>query len=134
MKRIMLIFILFLFLLQPLRLFSQVPQKDVFVKTAQIIKIYAHVLGYKILYRKSDLTLGEFYVPRSWFRDSAAKGELVWGRSAAYPYFSIFWINGEFDHIRIYAVEDIHSYTWGVLEGGAEMAEFFAIEDLDIEF
>ena len=134
MKKITLMFILLLFLLQPLQLFSQVPQKDVFVKTAQIIKIYSHAFGYKVLYRKSDLSLGEFYIPRSWFKDSAAKGELVWGSSSAYPYFSIFWIDGVFDHIRLYLMENINSFTWGVLAGGAEMAEYFDIEELTIEF
>ena len=134
MKKIILILLLFLFLLQPFRLFSQVPRRDIFVKTAQIIKIYAHVLGYKVLYRKSDLSLAEFYVPRSWFRDSASKGQLVWGQGDAFPYFSIFWIDGEFDHIRLYLLENINSTTWGVLEGGAEMAKYFEIEGLDIEF
>ena len=75
----------------------------VYAKTKLISKIYIHRDGYKIIYQKSDMTFGSFYIPMSWFSGASSKAELVLGRDTAFPYFSIFWVNGKFHHIRIYA-------------------------------
>ena len=40
---------------------------SMFVVTKHITKIYIHRLGFRVLYLKNDLTLGEFYVPMEWF-------------------------------------------------------------------
>ena len=126
--------LVFVFMLTSLLVSAQTQQEDVYYRQASILKIFSHAYGYKILYRKSDLNLGEIYVPKGWFLDSAGKAEIVWGNRPSYPYFSVFWVNGEFAHIRIYAVNNLNSPTWGVLSGGREVRERFEIEELDVEF
>ena len=123
-----------IFLLTSLFVSGQTQKDDAYYKQAPIVKIYSHAYGYKVLYRKSDLKLGEIYVPKSWFLGAAAKAEIVWGSRPSYPYFVVVWVNGEFAHIRIYAVSNLNSPSWGVLEGGAELKDRFEIEELKLEF
>ncbi len=117
-----------------LPIYAQTQQADVFVRSAPIMRIYTHALGYKVVYRKSDLALGEFYVPKTWFLHSGGKAELVWGNRQACPYFSMFWVDGRFGYIRLYVLSDLSSDTWGVLTGGTELRDSFDIDDLQIDF
>lgn len=108
---------------------------DLFVKTLPITKIYPHGKGFKILFVKSDLTLGSFYVPITWFIGSGAanKADIVYGNDPAYPYCSIFWKKGEFDHLRLYVMKDKNHETWGVLSAREDLSKFDT-ETLEIEF
>lgn len=107
---------------------------DIFVKTVPIVKIYSHQLGYKILFLKSNLELGSIYVPIKWFEHAGGKGEIVWGNSPDYPYFSIFWRNGKFDYIRIYVKKDLSDSTWGVLNAGTGVEKKFDINEIKLDF
>ncbi len=108
-------------------------EQGLFVKTVPIIKIYSHIEGYKIIYRKSNLRLEEFYVPLSWIV-AGGKGEIVYGSSPSYPYFSIFWRDGKFSFIRLYVHESISSLTWGILKATEGVKQKFEIDELDLEF
>ena len=134
MRKLVVCCVMVFLLASTLLSFSQQNTQDVFYKHAQIVKIYTHMLGYKVVYRKSNLRLGEFFVPMNWFKNSGGKGEIVWGSKPSYPYFSVFWVDGKFNHIRLYVVSNVNSHTWGVLEGGKELIEDFQIEELNIEF
>ena len=76
--------------------FAMAEESTMFVKTMPIIKIYSHRLGFKVLYLRNNFTLGDFYVPLRWFDAAAGQGVLIKGFEAEYPYFSIFWKDGEF--------------------------------------
>jgi hypothetical protein len=127
-----------LFLLACLPAFSQAENKsptDVYVKTVHILKISMHQLGYKIQFWTSKSTVGEIYVPLTWFnKGPASKADLVYGNEPAYPYFTIVWADGAFDHIQIHALSDYHSLTWGVLESKDDLSSKFNIQDLPKEF
>ena len=115
-------------------LYAQEQDTKIFVKTVSIIKVYSHSAGYKVLYLKSNMDLGEFYVPMHWFTSAAGKGEIVWGDQPAYPYFSIFWVDGKFDHIRLYLHKNIESETWGMLREASVDENVFEVEELNLEF
>ena len=110
-------------------------ESDYFVKTLPITKIYPHGKGFKVLFVKSDLNLGSFYVPITWFAGSgtANKADIVYGNDLSFPYCSIFWNKGVFDHIRLYVMKDKNHETWGVL-GAKEDLTKFDTETLEIEF
>jgi len=114
--------------------FAAADESDIFVKTMPITKIYTHKLGYKVVYLKSDLTFGEFYVPISWFDTAGGKGVLVKGLDPSYPYFSIFWKNGEFHSIKLYVYRDLQHQSWGTLRQEADVADKFDVETLELEF
>ncbi len=115
-------------------LYAQEQDTKIFVKTVSIIKIYSNSAGYKVLYLKSNMELGEFYVPMHWFASAAGKAELVWGDQPAYPYFSIFWVDGKYDHIRLYVHKNIDSESWGILKEDSVEKSVFEVEELNLEF
>jgi hypothetical protein len=127
-----------LFLLACLPAFSQAENKypkDVYVKTVHIIKISMHELGYKLQYWTSKSKVGEIYVPITWFnKGPESKADIAYSNDPAYPYFSIFWADGAFDHISIHALSDYGSLTWGVLESKDDLTPLFNIQDIPKEF
>ena len=114
-------------------------ESEFFVKTVPINRVYQHRLGYRIAYTKSDYTFGFLYVPHQWFvreagTENEPRAELVLGSEEEYPYFSIFWRNGEFHHIRLYLKEDLRHNSYADLDNPEAMTDRFDIETLDPEF
>jgi hypothetical protein len=87
----------------------------VYVKTIPIFKILAHELGYKIFYTKGGTTISAFYIPYGWMAQAGGKGQVIWGDNAAYPYASIYYVNGKLDHVNLYLQENMGHYSWGIL-------------------
>ncbi len=114
-------------------------ESTVFVKTVPIERVYQHRLGYRLAYSKSDLNLGFIYVPHSWFKrpagtDEEPKAELIVGNERAYPYFSIFWRDGEFAHIRLYLKRSLLHRSYGDLDNPELFDDRFEVETLNPEF
>ncbi|UCF95802.1 MAG: hypothetical protein JSV89_11515 [Spirochaetaceae bacterium] len=133
MKRTVLLIVLIFLLLGTLAVSAQTQDPKLYVKTVGIMKILNHALGYKVLYLKSSMEVGEFYVPHSWFK-AGGKAELILGNGPAYPYFSVFYREGKFDHIKLYAPENIQHLAWGRLKRQAGDSSKFEVETLDLEF
>jgi hypothetical protein len=133
MKRTVILVALVLLILTAATVGAQEQDPKIYVKTVGIMKILNHSLGYKILYLKSSMEVGEFYVPHSWFK-AGGKAELVLGSGPAYPYFSIFYKDGVFDHIKIYAADNIQHLSWGRLKPQVGDSAKFDVETLDLEF
>ena len=133
MKRTVILFALIFLVLGVFSLNAQEQDPKLYVKTVGIMKILNHALGYKVLYLKSTMEVGEFYVPHSWFK-AGGKAALVLGNGPAFPYFSVFYREGEFDHIKIYAAENIRHLSWGRLKRQVGDSSKFEVETLDLEF
>ena len=131
MKKIILIGLV-LFVLSPIFLIAE--DSEIFVKTMPITKIYTHRLGYKVIYLKTDLEFGEFYVPIKWFDQAGTRAILIKGHDAAYPFFSVFWMDGQFHSIKLYVKSNLQHETWGTLKPqSAQLAEF-DIDEPVLEF
>jgi hypothetical protein len=113
--------------------FAQQEEPQVFVKTVPIMKVLAHPLGYKILYVKSSLEVADFYVPYTWFK-AGGKAEVVFGTGPSYPYYSVFYVNGEFDHVKLYLVENMGHVSWGSVKRTEGDSRKFDVETLDLEY
>ena len=136
-KRIFILCVLLLIAGQSIQLFSD--ESEFFFKSVPIMKIYPHRLGYRILYARTNMEVGDFYVPLKWFQytpgeGGVGKGELVVGMEDSYPYFSIFWKNGEFDHIRLYLKKDRRDPSWGDLPSNVNIDDKFDVDTLNLEF
>ncbi len=108
---------------------------DAYVKNIPLIKVLVHRQGYKLLYLKSDMSIGEMYVPIAWFRGGvAATAEITYGFTPDRPYVSIAWVDGKFDHITINAQEDTMGPTWGVLDPTLDLSAQFNIQEPPREF
>lgn len=112
----------------------EVRGKDVYVVNRPIAKIYAHQLGYKIVFMRENSDFGVFYVPLSWFGTAGGRGEVVWGMDPAYPTFTAFFIDGKFDHIRLYLIRNLEDATWSVLKASEAEEKMFDVETLDIKY
>lgn len=111
---------------------------DFYVKTLPIVKVYDHNLGYRIVYMKSNFELTAIYIPKGWFQTASETGEppkaeLVAGKDSSYPYFSVFWKSGEFDHIRIYLQSNLNDPSWGDLNPTVDISEKFNVETLTLK-
>jgi len=126
--------IVFILLFLALATFLFAEEADIYCKTVPIWKIYSLEEGYRVIYQKSNMKYGVFYAPIDWFRGSAEKGEIVLGDDPAYPYFSIFWLDGNFDHIRLYLQRDYRHDSWGELENPDDYADKFDVETLELDF
>jgi len=136
MRRIRVLFLLALFLAAAGVLFAEyeVRGKDVFLVNRPIAKIYAHKLGYKVVFLKENSDLGIFYVPLSWFGTAGGHGEIVWGSDAAYPSFTAFYVDGKFDHLRLYLLKSLDDPSWAVLNASDAESKKFDVETLDIKY
>ena len=131
MKKILLICLVLLFLISG---FSFAETRNMFVKTMPITKIYTHQLGYKVIYLKTDLNFGVFYVPLKWFDVAGNKGVLIRGEDAAYPYFSIFWKDGEFHSVKLYVRSSLQHESWGSLAIVPDISDKFQHDILELDF
>ena len=135
-KRVLILAVLLLLVLSGL-LYAE--DSEYFVKSVPIAKVYIHNLGYRIVYQKSDLNFLVFYVPNRWMTMSGSDGEppkaeLYTGIEPEYPYFSIFWKNGEFSHIRLYLNRRLSHESYGDLENPDTFDDKFDVETLALEF
>jgi hypothetical protein len=110
-----------------------------FVKSVPISKVYNHKLGYRVVYMTNNFQFKVFYIPTDWFAVAAQTGEipkaeLVFGNEPAYPYFSIFWKDGDFSHIRLYLKRSLNDPTWGDSTILGEIDDKFEVESLALEF
>ncbi len=131
MKRAVPIFLLLLVLGAA---FGQEQDANVYVKSVPILKILTSSAGYKVLYVKSDMQVGEIYLPLSWFGKAGGKAEIVFGRDPAYPYFSVFYRDGKVDFIRLYVLDNVGDVSWGILKRSEEEFNRFKVDTLKIEY
>jgi hypothetical protein len=104
-----------------------------FVVTKPVSKIYVHRLGFKVVYMKNDMNLASFYVPMSWFDEAGGKGTLVKGTDSSYPYFSVYWEEGEFHSIRLYTQRNLNHESWGNLAHTENTAALFDIDEIEVD-
>jgi hypothetical protein len=137
MKKAVILFAAGLFLLASLPAFSQAQTypKDAYVKTIPVLKVWLHELGYKVQFFNSNSRVSDIYVPLTWFNNgSLSKADLVYGNEKGFPYITIVWVDGAFDHITLYVLNDFRSATWGVLSGVADLSSQFNVQEVPKEF
>ncbi len=131
MKRAVCVFLLLLVLGAA---FAQEQDTKVYVKSVPILKILTSSAGYKVLYVKSDMQVGELYLPLSWFGKAGGQAEIVFGKDPSYPYFSVFYKDGKFDFIRLYVLDNVGDISWGILKRSEEEFNRFKVDTLKIEY
>jgi len=97
-----------------------------------VVKVYTHGDGLLVVYRKGSVDVGQCYLPARWFI-SGGKAELVRGQDPSFPFMSVFYKDGKFDHLRLYVNADSRDTMWGVLSP-QDGAGKFDSDDLKIEY
>lgn len=104
--------------------------KEAYVKNIPIIRILVHPLGYKIFYWKSNMTIGDLYVPLAWFSGSiSSKAAITYGTTPSRPYLAITWVDGKFERVTINALEDMMGPTWGTMDPNVDLSAQFNIQE-----
>jgi hypothetical protein len=97
-----------------------------------VVKVFSHGDGFKVVYRKGTADVDAVYIPVRWFVPGG-KAELVRANDPSFPYMTIFYKDGKFDHLRLYVLSDQRDLSWGVLPPG-EGAGKFTSDDFKINF
>ena len=115
-------------------LFAENLESNLYYKSYPISVVNPSTQGYRIVYMKSDMTYHVFYCPMEWFLGAAAKGELLYGEGSAYPYFTVYWKDGQFDHIKLYLTKNRNHPSWGDLPEGRDYSEKFNVTEPQLDF
>lgn len=109
--------------------------ESIVVKTKRIEKILGHRLGYRVFYLKADQSLASFYAPNRWFNISGGGGEMILGDGPEYPYFQVYYVDGEVDLVRLFVRRSRRHLSWGSLRGDdAAIEPQFNVDRPNIEF
>jgi len=109
--------------------------KDAYYKVVPAMKVWMHQLGYMVQYWTSKSQVAEMYIPLTWFNKGVnSKPDILYANDPGVPYVTIFWVDGKFDHVRLYASSDSNSLTWGVLSQATDLTSQFDVQDVPKEF
>ncbi len=137
MKKPVILFAAALLLLASLPAFSQAAAypKDAYVKTIHIVKVWTSQLGYRVQFFSSKSQVSDIWVPMTWFNTGIdSKADIVYGATAEFPYMTIVWVDGKFDHITLYVKEDYRDLSWGELSEAVDYSSQFNVTDVPREF
>ena len=109
--------------------------KDAYYKVVPLVKVWMHQLGYMVQFWNSKSQIADIYIPITWFNQGpASKADIIYGNEPAYPYLSIVWVDGKFDHVKLYVLNNYNSLTWGVLSQAADLTSQFNVQEVPKEF
>jgi hypothetical protein len=110
--------------------------KDAYYKTVTIEKIWMHPLGYVVQYWTSKSQVATAYVPFTWFNQGVnSKADIIYGSGPANaPHMVIFWVDGKFDHMRLFVDENTGGLTWGVASESSSLDNKFDVQCPPLDF
>jgi hypothetical protein len=109
---------------------------DTYALTVSLEKVYPYRKGYIVKYRKGMTKMVDAYLPYEWFQGTGSKGDLIQMRSGTdWPHMTIFYKNGEFDHVRLYVRKERSHESWGNVSQDVNIDDRFEnVEALNLEF
>ena len=139
MKKILSITVLMLLIFGSSLFAQQRNVSDYTFVNVSIERIYAHRLGYVVIYRigPAPLQLASAFIPGYWFTEPGGRGQLInlADTSNAWPSMSVFTRNGEFSHVRLRVRRSRAHQTWGLVPQYANIDEHFqGIEEIRLRF
>jgi len=141
MKKLVLLLVLAVFVSQGMFVFAQNSstgkhESDYYYFSYPIETIYAHRLGFLVLYRRNSNQIARTYIPVEWFNTIGAKGEIVYlGTGAEMPTMTVYYKDGDFSHVRLRVRRSRTHETWGVIPFSANVDEYFKdIEEVKVDF
>jgi len=136
MKKLI-VFIILLALIVPVFAQERTNQRPgVYYINVPVEKIYPVADGYLVQYRSMSNVIATVGVPVEWFYDSGGRAELIRLEDGGdWPTMSVFYVDGEFSHVRIYIHRAKSHRTWGNVPQGTDVSRYFQNrETLNIQF
>ena len=88
-------------------------------------RIFPTSQGYIIQYRGQAAfhTIG---IPNDWFFGAASRADIViLPRGQGWPSMSVFYVDGDFSHVRLYVHHSRGHISWGSISQGTDVSRFF---------
>ncbi|HPE36371.1 MAG TPA: hypothetical protein PK625_04420 [Spirochaetales bacterium] len=105
---------------------------DLYPVRVDVVRIYGHADGYKVVYRKGGTEFAEVYIPIGWFT-AGGKAQLLLGRGPERPYMVVYYReDGSFSHVKLYALQNITDSSWGEMTG--DPGDVFSVDSIKLEF
>ena len=107
---------------------------DLYYVNVPIVKVYPYRLGYVVLFRRGNNTLGRTYIPYEWFKFSVRKAELIQiGDGPTWPCMSVFYKEGSFHFVRLYVAKRQSHLSWGNIPSNVNLDDRFKnVEGIDL--
>lgn len=101
-----------------------------------IEKIYAHRLGYMVVYRRGANLQARTFIPMEWFNKIGAQGEIIGlSHGTEWPSMTVYYKDGQFSHVRLRLRRERAHESWGLIPLNVNFDEHFAgIEEVKLEF
>lgn len=127
-------FILALFALLVVAATIGADTSDYYPVRVDVVKIWIHAEGYRVVYRKGMSDLADVWIPVGWFVPGG-KAELVKAVDPSYPYMIVFYKGqGTFSHLRLYAQQYAADPSWGVMTQEEGRGKFAGIGEIKLQF
>jgi hypothetical protein len=97
-----------------------------------VVRVYSHADGYRVLYRKGQAQFADMFIPVGWFVPGG-KAQLIRGRGPQFPYLVVYFNSeGAFSHLKLYALANLSDPTWATLEG--DPGDRFNVDTIKLEY
>lgn len=108
-------------------------ETEMYARSFYIQRIYPNRHGYRIIYTNDTGARHELYAPLEWFGQpdgGIQLAEMRHGRNPAYPYMEVFWKDGAFSHMKVFARQDYSHESWGTwLNIPGNVEELFDVDE-----
>ena len=102
---------------------------DMYPFRLDVVKIYQHSLGFRVVYRVRQTEFADAYIPIEWFK-AGGRAQLIRSNDPSHPYMVVYYRAGKFSHVRLFVKDTQSDSSWGILESGPEVASKFKIEEI----
>jgi hypothetical protein len=101
----------------------------------RVERVYPSSEGYIVQYQKANSQIATLGIPLEWFIDAGGRAELLLLPAGTnWPTMSIFYVNGEFSHVRLYVHRVKSHKTWGIIPQGADLSRYFTENQDTLDF
>ncbi len=101
---------------------------QLYARSFRIARIDAHEMGYRVLYHQDSGRLSVTYFPHEWFSRADGAGRLYMEVNRSVPFMEVFWKDGEFSHVKVYAHRDMGHPTWQRWRPDEDPTEYFDVD------
>lgn len=107
-------------------------QSDLYPARVDVVRVYSHSQGYRVVYRKGSSDIAELYIPSAWFVPGG-KAILIKSRGPQYPYMVVYYkSDGSFSHVKLFTLQNMKDPSWGTIEG--DPGDHFKVDTIKLEF
>lgn len=105
---------------------------DLYPVRVDIVRVFSHAQGFRVVYRKGQTGFAEAYVPSTWFV-AGGKAQLIRAHGPVYPYMVVYYkSDGTFSHLKLYVQRNLSDPTWGQISG--DPGDVFKVDTIKLEY